>query len=126
MKDAVNDPNVISVCSVEGMNYIHIYIHMYVYIYVYIHIYIYIFIYIYTNIYLNLGRQELLANMMSKLDQCQKSLNEYLDQKKKIFPRFYFVSNVALLDMLANGKCVNEWIYTYICICMYVYIYLYI
>ena len=66
MKDAVTDPNVISVCSVEG-------------------------------------RQELLANMMSKLDQCQKSLNEYLDQKKKIFPRFYFVSNVALLDMLANG-----------------------
>jgi len=26
-----------------------------------------------------------------------------LDMKKKIFPRFYFVSNVALLDMLANG-----------------------
>lgn len=23
--------------------------------------------------------------------------------KKKIYPRFYFVSNVALLDMLANG-----------------------
>jgi dynein heavy chain len=49
------------------------------------------------------GRQELLASMMARLDQCQKSLNEYLDQKKKIFPRFYFVSNVALLDMLANG-----------------------
>lgn len=41
--------------------------------------------------------------MMSRLELCQKSLNEYLDQKKKIFPRFYFVSNVALLDMLANG-----------------------
>ena len=66
MKEAVNEPNVISVCSVES-------------------------------------RQELLASMMAKLDQCQKSLNEYLDQKKKIFPRFYFVSNVALLDMLANG-----------------------
>ena len=49
------------------------------------------------------GRQELLLSTMSRLDQCQKSLNEYLDQKKKIFPRFYFVSNVALLDMLANG-----------------------
>ena len=66
MKDAVTEPNVITVCSVEG-------------------------------------RQELLQSMMSRLDQCQKSLNEYLDQKKKIFPRFYFVSNVALLDMLANG-----------------------
>ena len=49
------------------------------------------------------GRFESLQSMMQRLDQCQKSLNEYLDQKKKIFPRFYFVSNVALLDMLANG-----------------------
>jgi len=66
MKDAITEPNVINVCSVDG-------------------------------------RQELLASMMARLEQCQKSLNEYLDQKKKIFPRFYFVSNVALLDMLANG-----------------------
>jgi len=56
-----------------------------------------------TEVCLVEGRQELLASMMARLDQCQKSLNEYLDQKKKIFPRFYFVSNVALLDMLANG-----------------------
>lgn len=66
MKMAVDEPNVINVCGVDG-------------------------------------RQELLISTMSRLDQCQKSLNEYLDQKKKIFPRFYFVSNVALLDMLANG-----------------------
>lgn len=56
-----------------------------------------------TEVCLVEGRQEVLSSMMSRLDQCQKSLNEYLDQKKKIFPRFYFVSNVALLDMLANG-----------------------
>ena len=66
MKDAVNETNVLAVCSVEG-------------------------------------RQESLQTMQSRLESCQKSLNEYLDQKKKIFPRFYFVSNVALLDMLANG-----------------------
>ena len=41
--------------------------------------------------------------MKERLELCQKSLNEYLDVKKKIFPRFYFVSSVALLDMLANG-----------------------
>lgn len=56
-----------------------------------------------TEVCLVDGRQEILSSMMARLDQCQKSLNEYLDQKKKIFPRFYFVSNVALLDMLANG-----------------------
>merc|ERR1711871_127875 len=66
MKDAVTEPNVLTVCSVDG-------------------------------------RLEALQSMMQRLEQCQKSLNEYLDQKKKIFPRFYFVSNVALLDMLANG-----------------------
>ncbi len=49
------------------------------------------------------GRIELLNNLSHQLDICQKSLNDYLDMKKKIFPRFYFVSNVALLDMLANG-----------------------
>jgi len=66
MKEAVNEPNVLAVCSFDG-------------------------------------RLDSLMSMMQRLEQCQKSLNEYLDQKKKIFPRFYFVSNVALLDMLANG-----------------------
>lgn len=27
-----------------------------------------------------------------------------MEQKKKIFPRFYFVSNQALLDILSNGN----------------------
>ena len=49
------------------------------------------------------GRYESLKGMREKLEMCQKSLHEYLDIKKKIFPRFYFVSSVALLDMLANG-----------------------
>lgn len=49
-------------------------------------------------------RYESLKEMREKLEMCQKSLHEYLDVKKKIFPRFYFVSSVALLDMLANGR----------------------
>ena len=49
------------------------------------------------------GREASLTAMKKGLDKCQKSLNEYLDVKKAIFPRFYFVSAVALLDMLANG-----------------------
>ena len=50
------------------------------------------------------GRGEALREMTRNLELCQKSLNEYLDTKKKIFPRFYFVSNVALLDILSNGN----------------------
>jgi dynein heavy chain len=50
------------------------------------------------------GREEALKGMSKNLELCQKSLNEYLDMKKKIFPRFYFVSNVALLDILSNGN----------------------
>ena len=49
------------------------------------------------------GRYESLKDMREKLEMCQKSLNQYLNIKKKIFPRFYFVSSVALLDILANG-----------------------
>ena len=48
--------------------------------------------------------QESLKNMAHNLELCQRALNEYLDMKKKIFPRFYFVSNIALLDMLSNGN----------------------
>ncbi|KAF4030914.1 Dynein heavy chain C-terminal domain [Phytophthora infestans] len=50
------------------------------------------------------SRLESLKEMTAMLEKCQKSLNEYLDKKKKIFPRFYFVSNVALLEILSNGN----------------------
>jgi dynein heavy chain len=50
------------------------------------------------------GRVEALKEMSKNLEQCQRKLNDYLDKKKKIFPRFYFVSNVALLDILSNGN----------------------
>ena len=50
------------------------------------------------------GREELLMNICSTVENCEKSLNEYLEQKKKAFPRFYFVANQALLDILSNGN----------------------
>ena len=50
------------------------------------------------------GREELLNTFFQEIELCEKALFEYLEQKKKIFPRFYFVSNQALLDILSNGN----------------------
>jgi dynein heavy chain len=50
------------------------------------------------------GRDELLQGFNSEIETCEKALNDYLEAKKKIFPRFYFVSNQALLDILSNGN----------------------
>ena len=35
---------------------------------------------------------------------CKKSLNDFLDAKRRIFPRFYFTSEADLLDILSNGS----------------------
>jgi len=42
--------------------------------------------------------------MFLEIEVCEKSLMDYLEQKKKIFARFYFVANQALLDILSNGN----------------------
>ena len=50
------------------------------------------------------GLYKQLERMQSDLQMCEKSLANYLEQKRIIFPRFYFVSTSDLLDILSNGN----------------------
>ena len=49
------------------------------------------------------GRQDRLERMLALLEQCEKALQDYLETKRIAFPRFYFVSPMDLLDILAKG-----------------------
>ena len=44
-----------------------------------------------------------LKSLSGDLDKCQKSLSEYLDSKRAIFPRFYFISDDELLSILGSS-----------------------
>ncbi|XP_051578639.1 dynein axonemal heavy chain 2 [Myxocyprinus asiaticus] len=50
------------------------------------------------------GLLEKLSDMNSKLEEIQKSLDMYLETKRQIFPRFYFLSNDDLLEILGQSR----------------------
>eukprot|EP00762_Andalucia_godoyi_P002900 ANDGO_04168.mRNA.1 Dynein beta chain len=49
------------------------------------------------------GLDDALSRIQDQLSKCEKSLSEYLETKRKAFPRFYFVSVPDLLDILSKG-----------------------
>ena len=49
------------------------------------------------------NRLEELTGMTERLDRCQKSLSDYLETKRNIFPRFYFISDDELLSILGSS-----------------------
>ncbi|XP_061620043.1 LOW QUALITY PROTEIN: dynein axonemal heavy chain 2 [Phyllopteryx taeniolatus] len=50
------------------------------------------------------GLQETLSNMNAKLEEIQKALDMYLETKRQIFPRFYFLSNDDVLEILGQSQ----------------------
>lgn len=52
----------------------------------------------------DVGVYEMLASMQEDLERCEKSLADYLETKRKAFPRFYFVAPADLVDILSKGS----------------------
>jgi len=59
------------------------------------------------------GVLDMLVRFNKELDQIQKSLEDYLQTKRKAFPRFYFLSNDELLKILSqtrNPRAVQDYL----------------
>eukprot|EP01032_Pedospumella_encystans_P015170 gene15170-17374_t len=50
------------------------------------------------------GLLDTLHGLEADQDRCKKSLSDFLDGKRRQFPRFYFTSEADLLDILSNSS----------------------
>ena len=50
------------------------------------------------------GLMKHLEKQQGELEICEKALADYMESKRRAFPRFYFVSTADLLDILSNGN----------------------
>ncbi|KAK9815706.1 hypothetical protein WJX72_008353 [[Myrmecia] bisecta] len=48
--------------------------------------------------------RETLAALVAQLDICQRALSDFLEEKRSIFPRFYFIGDDDLLEILGQAK----------------------
>ncbi|XP_015268586.1 PREDICTED: cytoplasmic dynein 2 heavy chain 1 [Gekko japonicus] len=49
------------------------------------------------------GIRNALVTILDQLQRCQKSLNEFLEEKRSAFPRFYFIGDDDLLEILGQS-----------------------
>ncbi|VDD74961.1 unnamed protein product [Mesocestoides corti] len=47
--------------------------------------------------------RDMLNNLLDQLTRCQRALNEYLEEKRSLFPRFYFLGDDDLLELLGHS-----------------------
>ena len=48
--------------------------------------------------------RETLPSMSNQLDVCQRALSDFLEEKRAVFPRFYFIGDDDLLEILGQAK----------------------
>ncbi|CAJ0934299.1 unnamed protein product, partial [Mesorhabditis belari] len=54
------------------------------------------------------GAQRLLERLAEMLAKIQKALGEYLERERSSFPRFYFVGDEDLLEIMGNSKDISR------------------
>ncbi|KAM6946318.1 LOW QUALITY PROTEIN: cytoplasmic dynein 2 heavy chain 1 [Aplochiton taeniatus] len=56
-----------------------------------------------TSLSSRAGIRNSLVSILDQLQRCQKSLNEFLEEKRSAFPRFYFIGDDDLLEILGQA-----------------------